>query len=81
MLRGAGFASESVSLQWLGPVWRPAHGAVGIGAVDRLRAGIALTVSKRVPALIPTARLRNLRWQAGGALAAPGARRCASQRR
>ena len=81
MLRGAGFASDSVSLQWLGPLWRPAHGAVGIGAADRLRAGIGLTVSKRVPAMIPPARLRNLRWQAGGALIGGNARRSASQRR
>lgn len=81
MLRGAGFASDSVSLQWLGPLWRPAHGAVGIGAADRLRAGIAMTVSKRVHALVPPARLRNLRWQAGGALAGPNLRRSASQRR
>ncbi|SFK76722.1 Methyltransferase domain-containing protein [Lysobacter sp. cf310] len=81
MLRGAGFAADSVSLQWLGPLWRPAHGAVGIGAADRLRAGIGLTVSKRVHALIPPARLRNLRWQAGGALAGTNARRSASQRR
>ena len=42
-LRRAGFALDSVSLQWLGPHWRPAHGEAGIGAADRLRAGMALT--------------------------------------
>lgn len=64
-LRRAGFALDSVSLQWLGPHWRPAHGEAGIGAADRLRAGIALTVSKRVYAAIPPKPLRALRWQAG----------------
>lgn len=64
-LRRAGFALDSVSLQWLGPRWRPAHGEAGIGAADRLRAGIALTVSKRVHAAIPPQPLRSLRWQAG----------------
>lgn len=66
-LRRAGFALDSVSLQWLGPRWRPDQGEAGIGARDRLRAGIALTVSKRVYAAIPPRPLRNLRWQAGGA--------------
>ena len=64
-LRRAGFALDSVSLQWLGPRWRPTQGEAGIGAADRLRAGIALTVSKRVYAAIPPRPLRNLRWQAG----------------
>lgn len=64
-LRRAGFALDSVSLQWLGPHWRPAHGESGIGAADRLRAGMALTVSKRVYAAIPPKPLRALRWQAG----------------
>jgi hypothetical protein len=64
-LRRAGFACDSVSLQWLGPRWRAAHGDGGIGAGDRLRAGIALTVNKRVRALIPPAPLRTLRWQTG----------------
>lgn len=64
-LRRAGFALDSVSLQWLGPRWHPAQGEAGIGAADRLRAGIALTVSKRVHAPIPPRPLRNLRWQAG----------------
>lgn len=66
-LRRAGFALDSVSLQWLGPRWHPGHGEAGIGAADRLRAGIALTVSKRVYAAIPPKPLRNLRWQAGRA--------------
>lgn len=60
----AGFALNSVSLQWLGPRWRTAHGEAGVGAADRLRAGIALTVNKRVFAVIPPKPLRNLRWQA-----------------
>lgn len=64
-LRRAGFALDSVSVQWLGPRWRPTQGEAGIGAADRLRAGIALTVSKRVYAAIPPRPLRNLRWQAG----------------
>lgn len=64
-LRRAGFAFDSVSLQWLGPRWQVAHGDAGIGAADRLRAGIALTVSKRVRALIPPSPLRKLRWQTG----------------
>lgn len=64
-LRRAGFAVDTVSLQWLGPHWRVAHGDVGVGASDRLRAGIALTVNKRVHALIPPKPLRNLRWQTG----------------
>ncbi len=65
VLRRAGFSADSVSLQWLGPHWRIGHGEAGVGATDRLRAGLALTVSKRVWAAIPPARLRNLRWQAG----------------
>ncbi|MHB8912294.1 MAG: class I SAM-dependent methyltransferase [Lysobacter sp.] len=64
-LRRAGFALDSVSLQWLGPRWDPAHGEAGIGAADRLRAGVALTISKRVHAAIPPRPLRNLHWQAG----------------
>lgn len=59
----AGFAVDTVSLQWLGPHWRVAHGEIGVGAADRLRAGIALTVNKRVHALSPPKPLRNLRWQ------------------
>ena len=64
-LRRAGFALDSVSLQWLGPRWKPVRGEAGIGAADRLRAGVALTISKRVHAAIPPRPLRNLRWQAG----------------
>ncbi len=64
-LRRAGFSADSISLQWLGPHWPIGHGDAGVGATDRLRAGLALTVSKRVWAAIPPARLRNLRWQAG----------------
>ncbi|HEY4555428.1 MAG TPA: hypothetical protein VIG68_03200 [Lysobacter sp.] len=63
-LRRAGFAVDSLSVQWLGPRWRSAHGDVGVGAVDRLRAGVALTVSKRTAAVVPPAPLRKLRWQA-----------------
>lgn len=63
-LRRAGFAVDSLSLQWLGPRWRSAHGDVGVGAADRLRAGVALTVSKRTLAIVPPAPLRKLRWQA-----------------
>ena len=64
-LRRAGFALDSVSLQWLGSRWNPARGEAGIGAADRLRAGVALTISKRVHAPIPPRPLRNLSWQAG----------------
>ncbi len=64
-LRRAGFALDSVSLQWLGPIWTPASGEAGIGAADRLRAGVALTISKRVHAAIPPRPLRSLRWQTG----------------
>lgn len=62
-LRRAGFALDSVSLQWLGPRWRMDHGDVGVGMNDWLRAGIALSVNKRVHALVPPAPLRSLRWQ------------------
>lgn len=64
-LRRAGFALDAASLQWLGPRWRVEHGDGGIGAADRLRAGIALTVNKRVRAVIPPSLLRKLRWQTG----------------
>ncbi|MFD0738668.1 hypothetical protein ACFQZQ_05135 [Lysobacter koreensis] len=60
----AGFALNSVRLQWLGPRWRVAHGEAGVAAADRLRAGIALAINKRVYAAIPPKPLRNLRWQA-----------------
>lgn len=65
VLRRSGFAGDSISLQWLGPRWRIAPSDAGIGAADLIRAGIALTVSKRVHAVIPPARLRQLRWQTG----------------
>jgi SAM-dependent methyltransferase len=64
-LRRVGFSGDAISLQWVGPHWREAPGGAGVGAPDRLRAGIALTVSKRVRAVVPPARLRALRWQAG----------------
>lgn len=66
-LRRAGFATDSVRLQWLGPHWRVGHGEAGIGSRDRLRAGLALSVGKRAHGVIPGAPLRQLRWQAGGA--------------
>lgn len=62
-LRRAGFALDSVNLQWLGPRWRMDHGDVGVGMNDWLRAGIALSVSKRVHALIPPARKHSFRLQ------------------
>ncbi|WP_460760400.1 methyltransferase domain-containing protein [Lysobacter fragariae] len=62
-LRRAGFALDSVSLQWLGPRWRVEQGDVGVGMNDWLRAGIALSVTKRVRALVPPLPLRGLRWQ------------------
>lgn len=64
-LRGSGFAADPVSLQWLGPRWREAHGEVGVGAADVLRAGLALSLTKRVHAAIPPPRLQQLRWQTG----------------
>lgn len=70
-LRRAGFVTNSVRLQWLGPRWRVGHGEAGVGARDRLRAGLALSVSKRAHGVIPGAPLRQLRWQAGGAAAHP----------
>ncbi|MFQ6313839.1 hypothetical protein, partial [Lysobacter capsici] len=65
MLRASGFAADPVSLQWLGPRWRVAHGEAGVGAADVLRAGVALTLTKRVHAAIPPGRLQQLRWQTG----------------
>ncbi|HEV8693916.1 MAG TPA: methyltransferase domain-containing protein [Lysobacter sp.] len=59
----AGFALDSVNLQWLGPRWRMDQGDVGVGMNDWLRAGIALSVSKRVHALVPPMPLRSFRWQ------------------
>ncbi|MGV8941275.1 MAG: class I SAM-dependent methyltransferase [Lysobacter sp.] len=65
MLRRAGFAGGSIRLQWLGPHWHPGHGEAGVAVIDRFRASIAITVSKRAPAMIPPTPLRQLRWQAG----------------
>ncbi|MEH6419962.1 methyltransferase domain-containing protein [Pseudomonas sp. CGJS7] len=65
MLRASGFASDPVSLQWLGPRWRMAHGEAGVGAADVVRAGLALSLTKRVHAAIPPTRLLQLRWQTG----------------
>lgn len=62
-LRRAGFALDSVSLQWLGPRWRLDRGDVGVGMHDWLRAGIAMSVNKRVRAVVPPTPLRVLRWQ------------------
>ena len=59
----AGFALDSVSLQWLGPRWRMDHGDVGVGMHDWLRAGIALSVNKRVHALAPPAPKHSFRLQ------------------
>jgi SAM-dependent methyltransferase len=67
-LQRAGFATDSLSLQWLGPRWRSAHGDIGVGAVDRLRAGVGLTVSKRTFAAIPPAPLRAFRLQVGSTM-------------
>ncbi|QDH70546.1 class I SAM-dependent methyltransferase [Marilutibacter alkalisoli] len=64
-LARAGFPAGAVSLQWLGPRWRLDDDGAGIGAADRLRAGIALTVSKRVHAGIPPDPVRRLRLQTG----------------
>lgn len=61
-LRRAGFALDSVSLQWLGPRWRMDHGNVGVGMQDWLRAGFAMSVSKRVHTVVPPNPLRALRW-------------------
>lgn len=74
-LRRAGFASETVNLQWLGARWRAAHGEAGIGAGDRLRAGVALTVSKRAYAGIPALPVRRMRWQTSPGTRSPLARR------
>ncbi len=65
MLRRAGFAGGSIRLQWLGPHWHIRHGQAGVAVIDRFRASIAITVSKRAPAIIPPTPLRQLRWQAG----------------
>jgi SAM-dependent methyltransferase len=62
-LRRAGFALDSVNLQWLGPRWRMDRGDVGVGMNDWLRAGIALSVNKRVHALTPLAPKYSFRLQ------------------
>lgn len=62
-LRRAGFALDSVNLQWLGPRWRMDQGDVGVGMNDWLRAGIALSARKRVHALVPPTPVRAFRWQ------------------
>ncbi|WP_460713908.1 methyltransferase domain-containing protein [Lysobacter terrae] len=62
-LRRAGFALDSVHLQWLGPRWRMDQGDIGVGMNDWLRAGIALSVNKRVHALLPPARVPSFRLQ------------------
>lgn len=64
-LRRAGFAVDTLNLQWLGPHWRVDRADAGIAAVDRLRAAMGITVGKRVRALIPPSPLRNLRFQTG----------------
>lgn len=74
-LRRAGFAADTVSLQWLGARWRAAHGEAGVAAVDRLRAGVALTVSKRAFAGTPVVPMRRLRWQTSPGARSPLARR------
>lgn len=65
MLRRAGFAGGSIRLQWLGPHWHASPGEAGVAVMDRFRASIAITVSKRAPAMVPPTPLRQLRWQAG----------------
>lgn len=67
MLRSSGFSGDSVRLHWLGPHWRVDRGAAGVGLADRVRAGLALTVSKRAHATVPPRPLRQLRWQTGTA--------------
>lgn len=62
-LRRAGFALDSVNLQWLGPRWRMDQGDVGVGMNDWLRAGIALSVNKRVHALTPMMPKHSFRLQ------------------
>lgn len=62
-LRRAGFALDSVNLQWLGPRWRMDNGDVGVGMHDWLRAGFAMSVNKRVHSLIPQVRKSSFRLQ------------------
>ncbi|MGY0558276.1 MULTISPECIES: hypothetical protein [unclassified Lysobacter] len=65
VLRQTGFSGSSIRLQWLGPHWRVGTGETGVAAVDRFRAAMAFTVSKRVLASVTPTPLRQLRWQAG----------------
>lgn len=62
-LRRAGFALDSVNLQWLGPRWRMDNGDVGVGMNDWLRAGIAMSVNKRVHSLISPMPKHSFRLQ------------------
>ena len=62
-LRRAGFALDSVSLQWLGPRWRIDQGEIGVGMHDWLRAGVAVSVAKRVHAVVPPAAKHSFRLQ------------------
>ena len=62
-LRSAGFALDSVHLQWLGPRWRMDNGDIGVGMHDWLRAGIALSVNKRVHSAIPQMPKHSFRLQ------------------
>lgn len=80
-LKRAGFALDSVHLQWIGPRWRTGRGEAGVAAADRLRAGMALTIIKRPYALIPPRPVRAVSWQPGGATSQPLGRRPAIMRR
>ncbi len=60
-LRRAGLVADSLSVQWLGPYWRTDRHDSGVAALDRLRAGVAITVVKRVHAAVPRHPLRRLR--------------------
>jgi SAM-dependent methyltransferase len=75
LLRRAGFALDSVNVQWIGPYWRSAHGDAGVGPLDWPRAGLALSVTKRTYAIVPPRPLRSLRWQGAGSVRAGQLRR------
>ncbi|MCE7032479.1 class I SAM-dependent methyltransferase [Lysobacter sp. GX 14042] len=62
-LRRAGLPAGAVQLQWLGPTWHARPGAAGIGALDLLRAGLAMTVTKRMQAGVLSGGRRVLRWR------------------
>lgn len=64
-LRRSGLASDSLSVQWLGPYWHGDRVDSGVAATDRLRGAVAITVVKRVHATVPRGALRRLRLQAG----------------